>query len=303
MSLVSLNTNFGKIPAPITVESCGKMMRHAFSEAGITSSDLDSRLLLAHVLKLSQAELISEPERRLSSDDIMALEEALRRRLGHEPVARIIGKREFWGRDFALSRDTLDPRPDTETLIEATLEIINRELEGHDDISILDLGTGSGCILLTLLAECPGADGVGIDISEGALRTARQNAQNLGLASRAQFVCGNWFRPLDTRFNIVVANPPYIPSGDLSELMPDVREHDPHRALDGGPDGLEAFRKILTNINEILTSGWIIFEVGTGQADTVCRLLRKYGICEKDEDCLIFSDLSGTIRTVAAKAR
>ncbi len=278
-------------------------LRQAFRSAGIESADLDARLIVAHILDISQARLVSEHDLKLGEAVIEKIRQAKMRRLDREPVSRILGIREFWSRAFEISDTTLDPRPDTESLIDAALEIISSEKLTDKEFTILDLGTGSGCILLTLLAECENATGVGIDIDPDALVTARKNSQRLGVGSRAEFVCGHWADPLDAQFDIVISNPPYIKSADIPNLMPEVKNFEPLMALDGGHDGLEAYREILSGLNKFLTTGWIIFEIGQGQLDDILGLLGDAGLCEHDDDCLILGDLNGMMRCVAAKAR
>jgi len=278
-------------------------MRDAFDRASISTADLDARILLGHVLEISQARLISDPGMTLSAAKADLARIAMRRRLEHEPVSKIVGTREFWGRPFEVSNQTLDPRADTESTIEAALEIILREYQPGAPVSILDLGTGSGCILLTLLAECENATGLGIDRSEKALAIAKRNAWNLGLTGRANFICSDWTSPLTAAFDIVISNPPYIRTKDIEGLMPDVRKFDPMSALDGGEDGLGAYRDIIDGLDDVLTKGWVIFELGQGQLDDVLSMLNAAGFGVEKRDRLILSDLNGTIRTVAARQR
>jgi len=276
-------------------------MRDAFDRALIATADLDARILLGYVLDISQARLISDPGMTLSAAEADLARIAMRRRLEHEPVSKIIGTREFWGRPFEVSHQTLDPRADTETAIEAALEIIRRQHNPGTPVSILDLGTGTGCILLTLLAECENATGLGIDRSEEALEIAKRNAGCLGLSGRAGFICADWTSSLGVKFDIVISNPPYIRTKDIEGLMPDVRNFDPMSALDGGEDGLGAYREIINGLDKVLTEGWVIFELGQGQLDDVLSLLNAAGFGVEKQDRLILSDINGTIRTVAAR--
>ena len=193
------------------------------------SPELDARLLLGAVLDLDLTGLISQAARLLTPQDIAALERALRRRIAGEPVARILGVREFWGLPFRLSPDTLVPRPDTETVIEAVLDIVRANAWQGRGLRILDVGTGSGAILLALLHELPDAFGVGIDISLGALRTARANAAALGLSARAAYVAGDYLAAIRGPFDLIVSNPPYVRTADMAGLSTEVRDHEPRR--------------------------------------------------------------------------
>ena len=191
----------------------------------------------------------------------------LDRMRAREPLSRIVGRREFWGLEFLLSADTLDPRPESETIVEAVLA---RLLDGDRTYRFLDLGTGSGCLMLALLSEYPAASGIGVDIAPDAARTARDNAERLGIGRRAQFVVGNWASALTGRFDAVVANPPYIEQEAIADLPREVRQYDPIRALDGGADGLAAYRAIAADLHRLLPAGgFFATEIGIGQAEAV----------------------------------
>ena len=209
--------------------------------AGIDEPRRQARRIMVAALGLSPAEVFAHPHRRLDREEHARIQAMVRRVAAHEPLSRITGHREFWGRDFVLSRDTLDPRPETETVVEAVLA---RLTDREQPYRFLDLGTGSGCLLLALLSEYPQASGIGVDVAYGAAITARHNAARLGLGERASFVAGDWGAGLAGGFDAVVANPPYIATADLAALMPEVRDHDPRRALDGGADGLAAYHAI-----------------------------------------------------------
>jgi release factor glutamine methyltransferase len=215
--------------------------------------------------------------------------------IAHEPLSRIIGRREFWGLEFMLSGDTLDPRPESETVVEAVLARLPDRTGAY---RFLDLGTGTGCLLLALLSEFPRAIGVGIDIAAGAARTARRNAELLGLGGRAHFVVGDWVRAVAGGFDAVVANPPYIATPAVARLAPEVRNHDPHRALDGGADGLLAYRAIAVDLHRLLLSGGIFAaEIGQGQADSVAAILVQNGLAIDG----LAHDLAGIVRCVVAR--
>lgn len=204
------------------------------------------------------------------------LEDAAARRLAGEPLWRVIGEREFWGLPFRLSPDTLEPRPDSETLIEAALETLGPRR--HDPLAILDLGTGTGCLLIAMLHECPAARGVGIDLSTGACETARANASANGLAERAEIRQGAWTHGLEGRFDLILSNPPYIPSGEIAGLSREVRDHDPLLALDGGPDGLGPYRIFAQTLPDHLApGGTVVLEIGAGQEDDVIAIMREGG--------------------------
>lgn len=246
-----------------------RRIRRAFAQAGLDSPALDGRLLLGAVLGLEAAELLARPEPPLGAA-AAALEDKVRRRLAREPLARILGEREFWGLPFGLSPETLVPRPDSETVVEAALACCP---DRTAPLRILDLGTGSGCLLVALLHELCRATGIGLDRSTVALRTAQRNADRNGVGRRAGFVASDWGAALDGRFDLVVANPPYIATPMLAGLAPEVRRHDPGPALDGGPDGLAAYRIILRDGRRLLApGGTLVLEVGYDQENAVRQL-------------------------------
>jgi len=232
--------------------------------AGADTPTLDARLLLQAAAGLSREDLILGPDRPLTPEQLARFESFIARRERHEPVSRILGEREFYGRVFRVTPDTLDPRPDTETIIEAALPLIPQG--GR----LLDLGTGTGAIAITLLAERPDARGVATDLSPAALAVAGENARSLGVADRLELREGSWFAPVDGRFDIILSNPPYIPEGDISNLSPDVRNFDPSLALSGGTDGLDPYRIISSGAAAHLAAGGhVLVEIGAGQADDV----------------------------------
>lgn len=245
------------------------------ADAKIDSPLFDARLLVSHALRLDYVELLSQSDRALSAKEMQKIESLIARRMAHEPVGRILGEREFWSLSFGLNEATLEPRPDSETLVEVAL----KNLRGKPLPRILDLGTGTGCLLLSLLHELPEATGIGIDIAPRAVEQATSNAKNLGLSSRATFKAGNWLEGITDKFDVIISNPPYIPAGDIPSLMPEVRDHDPLRALDGGKDGLEIYRLLASQLPHFLKpEGFVIFEVGMGQADDVAALCHKAGL-------------------------
>ena len=274
-----------------TLADLGKRL----AAAGIASPALDARLLLLAATGLTHEALIGAPERLLGESEARRLDGLAGRRLAREPVSRIFGEREFYGRPFAIGPASLDPRADTETLVERALRFVDTQPAP----AILDLGTGSGAILMTLLAELPGARGTGTDVSEAALDVARANARRHGVDGRAQFVAADWCDGVTGRFDLIVSNPPYIPSGDISGLEPEVRDHDPVVALDGGTDGLDAYRAIATGAQACLSPGGLLaLEIGAGQRDAVDRLFAAHGWRPAPAEATS-PDLSGRIRVLA----
>ena len=257
------------------VFTAGSLYRGAVAtlrEAGVENAALDARVLLAKALGVDGGELIALSEKAVPDDVRLRFRKSLKRRVNGEPVARILGTKEFWSQEFLLSPATLVPRPETETLVEAALEA---KPERSAPLRILDLGTGSGILLAALLLEYPKAFGVGVERDVEAARTARSNLAVIGIAHRARIVCGDWAGAIGSQFDVVVSNPPYIPSGDIAGLAREVREHDPLRALDGGADGLESYRAIVAELSRLLTPGGVaILELGAGQEPAVADLAR-----------------------------
>ena len=269
-------------------------------DGGIDTAALDARALLRAATGLSFEALIVNGRAPLSPPSAERLEGYVARRLAGEPVSRIRGTREFYGRDFKIDRNTLDPRPDTETLVAAVLELAGSDGLLGKPLRLLDLGTGSGCILITLLVELPEVAGTGTDINPGALELARDNAAALGVADRAQFVVSDWFEGLTGRYEIIVSNPPYIASAEIAGLAPEVARHDPLAALDGGADGLDAYRSIAAAAPQFLAPGGaLIVEIGYTQAESVADIFRAGGLIVADDN--VRFDLAGRPRCVCAK--
>jgi release factor glutamine methyltransferase len=268
----------------------------ALSRAGSIEPRRQARRLLAAALDLSPAELLARSEHPLAARDIERSRAMLGRMAAGEPLSRILGRREFWGLEFALSAATLDPRPESETIVAAVRQQLGaRGADGR----FLDLGTGTGCLLLALLAEFPQALGVGVDIAEEAVVTARRNARALGLADRALFCVGNWAQALCGSFDAIVANPPYIATAALADLPREVACYDPRRALDGGVDGLAAYRALAVAIPALLASGGIFAcEVGWQQAASVAAILAAGGL----KIAARMRDLAGIERVLIAHA-
>jgi release factor glutamine methyltransferase len=247
-----------------------------FAAAGIDTAKLDARVLIGHVLGIEPIQVFSRPERVLGADEAASLEAAALRRERREPMAHITGRREFWSLTFEVTADTLDPRADSETVVEAVLETV---ADRTRPLRLLDFGTGTGCLLLSLLSELPNATGLGIDRSEAALEVARRNAQSLGMAQRTEFRRGDWGRGLDGLFDVIVSNPPYIPDEDVAGLAPEVAAFEPRGALAGGPDGLDCYRTLIPDAARLLRPGGLLaLEVGLGQAAPVGELVLQQGL-------------------------
>lgn len=261
---------------------------------GIETARLDAELILAHALGMARNPLLLDAGMPLATEDKAAADALLLKRLARVPLAHITGHRAFWTLELSVNRHTLVPRPDTETLMEAVLDHVpDRQLQ----LRILDLGTGSGALLLALLHEYPNAWGVGTDYSIDAIGIAQQNASRHGLQDRASFVCADWDKGLGAHadFDLIVSNPPYIPSAAIATLMPEVRNHDPAAALDGGSDGLAAYRH-LAGATAFITraQGMCVVEVGQGQAEAVTRLFRQQHWAFREAK----ADLAGTPRAL-----
>jgi release factor glutamine methyltransferase len=282
-----------------TVDAARRALATRFRAGSIESAELDARSLVGAVLGLDLTDLIAASGRPLTSDESSCIENFARRRCDGEPVARIVGQKEFWGLPLQLSAATLVPRPDTETVVELALETLRATTPRDHRLRIADIGTGSGAILLALLSELPDGYGVGTDISEPALRTARANAANLRLADRAGFIACYYAAALSERFDLIVSNPPYIRSADIPELATEVRDHDPLDALDGGADGLDAYRAIIPQAVGLLAErGALVMEVGYAQSEDVRQLMSAAGLTL---EVPVKADLSGIERAVAGR--
>ena len=276
------------------------VVKQRLVEVGIDTPRLDARLIVAHVLGISSTQLFSYPEAQLNDVQLEQLENFTQRRLSREPIARILGYREFWSLKFKVDESTLVPRPDSETVVEAVLaNIRNRD----KFLSILDLGTGSGCLLLALLFELKSASGLGVDLSEEVLKIAIENAEFLGLNNRVRFQRSDWLKNIDGKekpFDIIISNPPYIPKDEIAHLEPDVSKFDPYLALSGGDDGLHAYREIMPKILEFLAfNGVIAVEIGMGQALDVVKCGEANGL-KIDK---ILKDIAGLERVLIFRSR
>lgn len=277
----------------LSVEAARRRLARAFRRRGLDAPELDARILAGHALGLDHTALAAQSERMLAAEEACAIAALAARRLAREPVARLLGRKEFWGLPFKLNADTLLPRPETETVVEAALAAV--QIEDRGPLRVADLGTGAGALLLALLSELPGAFGIGTDISPAALGCASDNADALGLADRAAFVACNYGAALKGPVDLLVSNPPYVARADIATLQPEVRDFDPRRALDGGPDGLEGYRAIASQARRLLApAGVLVLELGFGQLPHVRSIFAAAGLAPKAER----HDLSGVVRAL-----
>lgn len=268
----------------------------AFAAAGLETPEREARALLKGGLGLADIDLVARADLPVAEEDAARLRALAVRRAEGEPLARLVGRREFWSLDFSLAPETLVPRPETETLVEAALALFP---DRAAPLRILDLGTGTGAILAALLSEYPNAFGLGVDLSEGAARQARDNLARLGLAGRSAVIVGRWAEAIHSRFDLVASNPPYIPARDIAALDKEVREHDPRLALDGGADGLDAYRALAAALPGLLVPGGrAVLELGIGQEEDVATLLAASGL---SADGPARRDLSGIARAIVTR--
>lgn len=278
----------------ITRGDAASLVRQHLRGGRVDTPDADARLLMQHVTGLSQLELIARPAMPLTDRQRGELHRLLDRRLSGTPIGRLLQYRDFWGLRFRLSPDTLEPRPDSETLIEAALDRARQR--PAPPRRILDLGTGTGCLLIALLSELPAASGLGTDLSASALRTAAENAETNGVIGRASFAESSWAGNIHERFDLIVSNPPYIPSKDIEGLSDEVRFHDPLLALDGGSDGLDAYRVILADLPRLMNPGAVaVLEMGAGQEHDLRRLAAETGLAVVGTR----TDLGGHVRAIS----
>ncbi len=262
------------------------------AEAGIEQAAGDARALLAHVLGVERGRLTLVLPDPVSEEQKQAFDQAVAARITRQPVAQITGKRLFFGRNFKVTGDVLDPRPETEVLVVAALEAPFE--------TVLDLGVGSGCILVSLLSERPRAVGLGVDLSPAALAVARDNAQSLGVVDRVSLHEGSWFAPVSGRFDLIVSNPPYIAADEMTALSDDVLHWEPHMALTPGGDGLGPYREIAKKAADHLTPGGrVLVEIGPTQGGAVCDMFRAAGLSGIE----ILHDFDGRDRVVCAQLK
>ena len=298
----SLSTMAGKMGTSVTdpgpsIENARRTLAAQLKSAGDDEAELDARILLGAALNLDLTGIIAQASRKLTPAEAALLAQYARRRIAGEPVARILGQKEFWGLPLQLSPATLVPRPDTETVVELALQLLRAGGELDRSLRIADLGTGSGAILLALLSELPAAKGFGTDISEEALQTAAANAARAGLSDRATFIACDYASGLAGQFDLIVSNPPYIRSSDIAGLAAEVANHDPLAALDGGADGLDAYRTLIPQAARLLAPGAVlVVEAGQGQSGLIEALMTAAGLTAATAPK---ADLAGIPRAVA----
>lgn len=286
------------LAAARTIATARHALADRFRQAGIDSAETDARLLMAHALGINRAELIANGERALTLEQTKSIDALAERRLKHEPVARIFGRKEFWSLSLQISPAVLVPRPETETVIEAALDALVRDARQMERLRILDIGTGSGALLLALLSELPNATGTGTDISTAALGVARGNAGRSDLGTRCAFVACDIAAGVRGPFDLIVSNPPYVVHGEIASLAPEVRDYDPALALDGGTDGLNGYRAIAAQARGLLApGGMVIVELGMGQEEAVRALFTQAGLFVTAAR----HDLAGIPRALSAK--
>lgn len=283
------------LPAPVGDAELGVLyggVKRAFRQAGLPTPDLDARLLVTETLRVTTAQLIANPRLIVGEGPARELTERARRRLNGQSLGRILGRRAFWSLDLRVGPETLEPRPETETVVELALSVLQPTDAAH---VIADIGVGTGAILLAVLSERPNAYGVGIDVSAGAAREAARNAERHGLLSRATFIAANYGDALRPAFDAVVSNPPYIASSLIADLAPVVRDNDPHLALDGGRDGLDAYRAVFAQARTMLKpSGHLIVEIDPEARRAVLQVAHAHGLTAT----AVTHDLSGRERAV-----
>ncbi len=280
---------------PATIGACVAEGARRLAAAGVADARREARLILAHALGVEPVAVTGYPERPVP--DPGAFEALLARRERREPLSHLTGRREFWSLEFETGAATLDPRPDSETIIAAALEAVDGRTA---PLSVLDLGTGTGCLLLAVLHELPRAVGLGVDVSPEVLGVARRNAELLGFASRARFEEGNWGKSLTGPFDLIVCNPPYIPTADIAGLEPEVAVFEPRLALDGGPDGLDAYRALMPDIGRLLAPGSAaVLEFGAGQRQAVAQIVARGGLAVSG----VSRDLAGRERCLIVRKR
>ena len=274
-----------------------QLLAQTFRAAGIEDADVDARVLAGHALHLDRARLISQSDRVLEAREVNAISGLAARRLKREPVSRILGRKEFWSLALAVMPDVLVPRPETETVVEGALDFVVRGGLRMEKLRILDIGTGSGALLVALLNELPNATGIGTDISRAALEAARINITQFGFEGRCSLIACDMAAGVQGQFDLVVSNPPYIARGDIASLAPEVRDYDPIMALDGGDDGLAAYRSISADSKRLLAQGGRLFvELGAGQEPAVRKLFTDAGLAVG----VARNDLAGTPRVLGA---
>jgi len=287
------------LKAGASIDEAVRLIAQSFKAAGIDEPLVDARALIGHALRLTRSQIAAQSDRLLENREIDAVSALAARRLKREPVARILAQKEFWSLPLAVTPDVLVPRPETETVVEAALDAIGRDGTKSELLRVLDIGTGSGALLLALLSELPNAVGLGTDISAAAIAVARGNAERNKVKDRCTFVVCDIAAGVEGKFDVIVSNPPYIARGDIDGLAPEVRSYDPRIALDGGNDGLDAYRAIAAAARPLLASGGRLFvELGAGQGPAVTTLFTNAGLRVTGTR----NDLAGIPRALGATA-
>jgi release factor glutamine methyltransferase len=287
------------LEANSTPSSARRALVRAFRAHGLETPELDARVLTAHALGIDDTALAADSARSLGAEEVRRIAAYGVRRLEHEPVARIIGRKEFWSLTFAVTDAVLVPRPETETLVETALAAVDADRGRKAPLRILDIGTGSGALLLALLSELPNASGVGTDRDPAAAMVAQDNARRLGFARRSKYVACNYADAVAGRFDLLLSNPPYVATKDWSKLAPEVRDYDPRLALDGGADGLRCYRAIISDAHRLLSPhAHLIVEIGAGQCSAVSGLLATAGFSLRAS---ARPDLAGIPRALSAR--
>jgi release factor glutamine methyltransferase len=276
-----------------------RSVQRRLGDAGIADAGREARRLVAQVAGVAPEAVIGRPETPLDAACQGAIEAAVEKRIEGMPIGRIVGERAFYGREFGLNEATLEPRADSETVIDAVLEIVAKTGLGDRPLRIIDVGTGTGCLLVTLLAELPLATGLGIDLAPRALVAAQANAERHGVAERADFAISDALEEVSGLFDILVSNPPYIRSDEIAGLDDEVRLHDPVLALDGGLDGLDVYRKIAGRLESVVPHGWAFLEIGAGMRHAVCTAVEE--MVGRRMDWRVWHDLNGLERCVACQ--
>ena len=263
-----------------------------FTFAEVDTPELDARIIIAERTAFDWSDIIAKPGSPISAEEQRNIASDVEQRISGKPISRIYRQREFWGLPFHISEHTLDPRPDTELIIDLA---INRIKDRNTPLKILDLGTGSGCILISLLSEFPNATGIGTDISPEAIKVAHKNAKENQCDDRVSFLCGSWLEPVNKKFDLIVSNPPYISNQVIESLSKEVKNHDPILALQGGDGGLDPYKIIFPQLKNFLNEGgFALFEIGYDQADDVMRLVEDSGFAQRT----VHEDLAGNPRVV-----
>lgn len=290
---------FCGLKADISLAETARAMMQTFKAAGIDEADADARVLIGHALRLDRTQIVTQSRRILKDNEISAVKALAARRLKREPMSRIVGIKEFWSLPLTVTPDVLVPRPETETVVEAALKALENDGRQRENLRILDIGTGSGALLLALLRELTNATGIGTDISPTALQVARQNAARHDLTARSNFVACDIAAGVQGQFDLVVSNPPYVARSEIPTLAPEVRDYDPVLALDGGRDGLNGYRAIAGDSGSLLcVGGRLIVELGAGQEPVVRALFTNNGL----RVTAVRKDLSGMARAMVVTA-